>query len=1394
MFLKKMVAKCIFASLFGYVLFMQNMLVFAQEMRFHRFSINEGLSNTFVKDIVQDHKGFIWIATTYGLNRYDGYNFKSYLHDPEKTGTISDHDIEVLLEDSQKRLWAGTANGLSFYNRNLDRFETILSDTLPAPFDASENHILSFFEDDKGDIWIGTKKGIKLLQQNTNKLIRADEIVGLPAGLIINDIAADQSGYIWLGTDNGLYRLNRNLSDVSYFGADAFSNLLVRSLHVDRFNNLWAGTYGGGLYLYNRRKDDFLGISCNNCQVFGNLPDDKIRWITTDHKDRLWVGTEQGGVCNSPIQDYTFTRPNAFNFTCYIDDEKPFSLSYRTVTVIYEDRDNNLWFGTHSGGVNFVSGTSDKFKMFQREAFARQTLSHRKIWGILEDTYGFLWVGTDGGGLNVLHKEKGVVQEFQHDPANENSLSNDAVISAFKDSMGNLWFGTYSGGLNEYNYRTKAFKHYKHSYTDSSSISDNDIRVIYEDKNRQLWIGTRSGLNIISLPTKSNRRISAFKNKDIRAIHQDNRGRMWIGVFNEGLKQYLPETEEVFDYPIMINNKIIPAHQTINTIAEDDAGNLWLGTYSGGLVQFKPEDNLLIAYTENDGLANNRVNKILIDKQKHLWLSTDYGISRFVPETRMFLNYGKSDGIHGLEFHAGSGFISTSGHMYFGSIDGIVYFHPDSIGINPLLPKLVFSDFRIFNRPVPIGEQESPLHRHISETREITLNHKQSIFSIEYAGIDFAINKENEYAYMLEGLESEWNYVGTQRSATYTNLVPGEYLFKVKASNSDGLWTPEPLSLKINILPPPWKTWWAYLIYVILIATMMYGLQYLTLKQMKLKNRLALAQLENQKEHELHQMKIQFFTQISHEFRTPLTLILAPLDDLMRQPEENAAYFRKKIPGILKNAKQLLRLVDQLMHFRKLESGKLKLKAGYYNLVEFTKQLLQAFDEYALKRNIQLQFASVHPELNIWYDPSKMEIILNNLIFNAFKFTPDGGNISIMISKKNALETAAIFAIHKANPQVASENWVEISVSDSGTGIKLEELDQIFESFYQAKNVETKGGTGLGLTLVKGLTELHKGIVLASSELGQGSTFSLFFPMGDSHLDPSEIDSSPDESALYLPGNEFDILDRSDIASEVPNEEEVHEGLQMLIVEDNPEVGALIGDIFKNEFRIHMAGSGAEGLEIASSLVPDIIITDVYMPGLSGVDLCRALKNHENTSHIPVIILTARATEEGLLEGLQSGANDYLTKPFHPEVLRSKVQNLMELREKMREKNKRVVSLEPGEIEIEPADEKFLKRTIEIIENNLTNAQFGVKYLVGEMQMSRSVFYRKLQALTGKSVNEFIISIRLKRAAQLLQSREYTVNQVAWEAGYNDIKHFRAQFKETFGITPSAFVAEKVKK
>lgn len=1372
---------------------MQHLDVYTQDMRFHRFSINEGLSNTFVKDIVQDHKGFIWIATTYGLNRYDGYNFRSYLHDPEKSGTISDHDIEVLLEDSKKRLWAGTANGLSYYNRDLDRFESIESDTIMQAFDASDNHILSLFEDDKGLIWIGTKKGFKLYQQDKNSVIRADELLGLPKGLVINAVISDQAENTWFGTDTGLYKLTGSTREVRYYGNESFSNLLVRSLHVDRFNNLWAGTYGGGLYLYNPRKDEFIGFSCNQCIIKGNLPDDKIRWITTDHKDRLWVATEQGGVCAIPIVDYTYARPQQFTFKCYIDDEKPFSLSYRTVTVVYEDKDRNLWFGTHSGGVNFVSGTKDKFQMFQREAFSKQTLSHRKIWGILEDRYGFLWVGTDGGGLNVLHKEQGVVHEFRHDPSDKHSLSNDAVISAFKDSKGTLWFGTYSGGLNEYDHKTKVFIHYQYSPTDINSISDNDIRAIYEDKNRQLWIGTRSGLNIMDLSSRLNHRIEAFRNKDIRAIHQDQRGRIWIGVFNEGLKHYIPETEEVVDYPLIINNKVIPAHQTINTIAEDDRGNLWLGTYSGGLVKFKPDEKLLVAYTENDGLANNRVNKILIDKQKNLWLSTDFGISRFFPETNTFANYGKSDGIQGLEFHAGSGFISASGHMYFGSIDGIVYFHPDSISINPLLPTLLFSDFRIFNRTVPIGTEKSPLSRHISETSEIELNHKQSIFSVEYAGIDFSINKENTYAYMLQGLENEWNYVGSQRSATYTNLKPGEYIFMVKAANSDGIWTPEPLTLKITILPPPWKTWWAYLIYVICIAAMMYGLRYLTLKQMKLRNRLALAQIENQKEHEMHQMKIQFFTQISHEFRTPLTLILAPLEDLIRQPEENAAYFRKKIPGILKNAKQLLRLVDQLMHFRKLESGKLKLKAGNYNLVDYTKQLIQAFEEYANKRNIQLQFASVHPELYVWFDPSKMEIILNNLIFNAFKFTSDGGNITVMISKKNALETSAIFTAHKSQTSLSSENWVEISVSDTGTGIRPEELEQIFESFYQVKNDEAKGGTGLGLTLVKGLTELHKGKVVVSSEFGHGSTFSLYFPMGDMHLESHEKDVNNEAALLFNRQSDMAVFEKAETDSPIARDEEVHEGLQMLIVEDNPEVGALIGDIFKNDFRIHLAGNGTEGLELASSIIPDIIITDVYMPGISGVDLCRTLKEHENTSHIPIIILTARATEEGLLEGLHSGANDYLTKPFHPEVLRSKVQNLMELREKMREKNKRVVALEPGEIEIEPADEKFLRKTIEIIENNLTNTQFGVKYLVSEMQMSRSVFYRKLQALTGKSVNEFIISIRLKRAAQLLLTGEFTVNQAAWEAGYNDIKHFRTQFKDTFGITPSAFITENVK-
>jgi signal transduction histidine kinase/DNA-binding response OmpR family regulator len=874
---------------------------------------------------------------------------------------------------------------------------------------------------------------------------------------------------------------------------------------------------------------------------------------------------------------------------------------------------------------------------------------------------------------------------------------------------------------------------------------------------------------------------------DYKLVNQDRSGTWWFGTSNNGLikshnfasnvpphrkpqyKQYKPKVGD----PHNLNS------DDVRSIYKDRQGYLWIGT-DRGLNKFDIEAETFEHYSEKDGLPSNLISEISEDNQGNLWICTSKGLSRFNPVIEKFLNFDEQEGLPMAGF--GECYAKgPEGEMYFGGRDGFMVFHPDSQQYNTHEPPVVITDFQIFNRSVLPGDQ-SPLKKSITHSTEIALRHDQDVFSFEFVTLDFTNPVRNQYAHKMEGVDPDWVYTNaTRRYVTYTRLDPGEYLFRVKAANNEGVWNEAGAVLKITIMPPWWRTNLAYLIYILLVGSITYGIWRFRANRLKMQHRLELEQVHAAKLEELDQMKSRFFANISHEFRTPLTLILGPLEQMISGKLKKDVRDQYKI--MRRNANRLLQLINQLLDLSKLEDGKLKLQAQKIEIVALLRGLVQAFESLAVLKNITLKFEPNLDAIELYVDLDKFEKIINNLLSNAFKFTPEGGKVTVSIGHppQSPLEGG-------------SKGGVYILVSNTGPDIPAEYLEKIFDRFYQAEDWEHEG-SGIGLTLTKELVELHHGKIQVESIPGIRTTFSVFLPLGKEHLESDQIVESDyierdGELREVVPSGERDTelvdgqLDdkRSKSAEKLP---------LILIVEDNIDLRRYLADIFKNDAKVVEAVNGEEGFNISIRQIPDLIISDVMMPKMDGFELCKKLKTDERTSHIPVILMTARAAKEDKLEGLETGADDYIAKPFEAEELLVRVSNLIEQRRLLRKRFTGVKGLRPQDIAVNSADQRFLQKALNIIERHLSDPGFGAERFSREMALSRVQLHRKLQALTDQSASEFARTIRLNRAAQLLREKTDNISQIAYEVGFSNPSHFSISFRKQFGLSPREYIKEQ---
>ena len=1124
------------------------------------------------------------------------------------------------------------------------------------------------------------------------------------------------NGTIWIGTSKGLGRFDTPFREIKYYPHSRSSLYIADSdfnpVLEDQYGFVWKGVYGNGLLIFDSRTEIYTEHRYDKFNPIGLLGDN-ILSIYEDNSGILWLGKLWYGL------DKCDRKKLKFNYIDY-NPRDPNSLSGNDVYSICEDSEGIIWLGIIHGGINRYDPKTNRITHYRHNPSNPNSLSDDDVWCIINDPNeaGILWAGTRKGGLNRFDTRREIFTHYLNDPYNANSISHNRIMSLLIDHEGTFWIGTWGGGLNRFDRETKKFTSFKNDPQNRTSLSGDRVAYIYEDHSGKLWIGT--DLN--------------------------------------GLDCFDRKTEKFTAYKSLLRGE---SYSSISYIHEDRNENFWLGTRYTGLHLFDRNKGISINnYNDQNGLADNWVMAILDDDAGNLWISTTDGLSKFNPQTGSFKNYGISDGLEGAIFSPRSALKSKNGEMFFGGEFGFDFFHPDEVNDDPIPPKVIISNISFFNRP---GEKIK-FDGFVSELNKINLSYNENDLRFDFVGLHFSEPARNTYKYVLEGFDEDWVDAGTQRNAVYTNLDPGEYVFKVTAANRDGVWNEQGASIRLIIFPPWWATMWAYLLYGLLILGVIYFTWKLQLKRIRINNEFEMSKFEAEKMHEVDEMKNRFFANISHEFRTPLTLIFGP-------PKIATIGEEDKFAVIKRNANRLYSLVNQLLDLSKLESGKMKLEAAEQNIIPFLKGIFLSFTSLAERRKILLRFDAQEDNLSVYIDKDKVEKIINNILSNAFKFTPEGGKINFKVEK-------------------LTDN-VEIRITDNGIGIPKERIDNIFDRFYQVDSSHTRQGegTGIGLALTKELVELHKGKIKLKSKEGEGTTVSVELPMGRNHLKPEEIVEKQREEIVseteVLPGPIRDTENRKE-KTDIKVLLDTNKPL-LLIVEDNPDVRNYIISHLEKDYRIQEAVDGEDGLNQAIKHMPDLIISDVMMPKIDGFELCNKLKTDERTSHIPIIMLTAKATSKDKIEGYETGADDYIMKPFDTKELKIRISNLIEQRKRLREHFSEESLFVFDDKNITKTDKEFLKRAVEIITKHLSETAFGVDSFAEEIALSRSQLHRKLIALVGEPPGDLIRRVRLTASAKLINDNFGNISEIAAEVGFSNPSNFAQCFRKQFGVSPSEY-------
>lgn len=1347
-------------------------------MVFSHADVNNGLSDNWVKCIYRDSRGFLWFGTSSGLNRFDGYNFEVFRHSASDSASIADNSINAITEDNQGNLWVGTRSGISVLDGETFTFSAI--NPVPSLPLACQDiaYITAMVRSESGDLLIGTHNGFFLYNHSLKSFrhIMPDEQSCSSELNNVTSLAAGNNGTWWIGTSNCfIFKYSPQKNSIEKFECLKDingSSGLISSLFEDKDNNLWVGDENGLSLFETETKTWNVGFSNSVGRQFKKL---QITGIDQDREGQIWVSTDGKGLF--VINPLNFNLVNVVNHP-YVAG----SLSSNGLTSLLCDDTGIVWVGTSKKGVDFYKKNIREFSLYQNYPGDENSLSYNDIDCLAGDHKGNIWIGTNGGGLNYLDRSTGRFTRYNAGSPEKNSLSSNNIVSLFEDSENKIWIGTYLGGLNCFDPETGRFTIYRHDNTDSLSISDDRIWSICEDSKKNLWIGTlTSGLNRFDRLTG---RFTRFTTQNspicfnyINSLEVDSKDNLWISSAN-GLIFFNPEKGmSRCYYHNPDDNSSLSDNQVISTFT-DSRGFFWVCT-SNGLNLMDQKSGSFRVFTEAHGLPSGTVLRILEDDNGDLWISTKNGISRLTVgadrEDGMvsfsFRNYGISDGLQGKEFTETAALKTRDGQLWFGGPDGLNAFYPPDIVDDTAESVVVLTGLRIFNRKIRYGEKINNrilLERPLFNTDRLVLKYRENSFTIDFAALNYFNPEDNKYSFNLEGFDDNWIITeGDENFATFSNLNNGQYLFRVRATNQDGVWNSNAAEIRIRVLPPFWKSWYAYVIYTLLILSLLAFLRYLILYRERLNMRLEQEQIESQHLHEMDSLKIRFFTNISHEFRTPLTLILSPVEKLLEKwkgsPDE------KYLRLIRQNGRRLLLMVNQLLDFRRMEVQGFGLNPAYGDIVSFIDDIVVSFGDLSEEKKISLSYDPGVSELYVWFDRDKIEKIMFNLLSNAFKFTTSGGAVKVKLS------------VGDLTCGDGGTSRVEIRVMDTGIGIPADKVNRIFDYFYQVSYSNDVQGTGLGLALVKEFVKLHGGEVKAESEQGKGSCFTVVLPLKSASHGHEEEKTGIDDTEGVQSDREKDVT--ADGGA-------IERRCRIVIAEDNDDLRFYIKDNLRAKYDIFEASNGEEALVLIPKVMPDLIISDIVMPLIDGKELCRKVKSDVRTSHIPLILITAHSSQKEQTESLETGADDFIPKPFDFQVLESKINNFLCLSRSLRQSGIRERNTEPSAIDIVPLDEQFLERAHSLVEKNMSNVDFTVEELSSDLGISRTLFYKKILALTGKPPLEFIRTLRMKRAAQLLEKSQLNVSEVAFRVGYNDPKYFRKHFRNEFGVLPSRYIAK----
>ena len=1395
------------------------------QTKFSHLTIEEGLSQSTINSICQDAKGYIWLGTCHGLNKYDGYEIVKYYSNPDKENSLPDNEIcSLYVSPYDSIMWLGTKrNGLAVYNYETNNFSKTLwrSKNNRSPI---FEEIIQIIAPDKDHLWIATlTKGIHLLNKQDSSCYSPSHVNDMLKKRV-SSLKIDRNGNLWIATHGGLYcwskeqQISHNAPNkIDLLGDNA--NYSVLGMDFDQKGNLYIGTQEKGLFKYNPISKSIISFT---------HPDAKIK---IDHRKIKDVFVRKNGtICIATQTGISILDPFLNNITNH--NANPLQLgqlnSYST-KMFFEDNSGILFIGTFLGGANILDPKMNRFHTYNNFLYEENTIPQfNQILRIFKDKHNSIWINTSEGLLEIKEeyftksnsnkyiekhynrtlygdiyydKQQGLFLSFgdgiylRKDDGTLKKLSSIiykttgkkiySFLTAYTDSDGMIWFSI-NGGLLQYQPQDNKFDFHSIS-TDHYKYYSTNVQSITELKNGKLLLGNNNG-DLFS--------------------------------FDRYTKQYERIlTAQYSDSSVSFSN--------IHSILESQSDIIWLGT-DHGLHRLDLKTNSLKSYYTDSGLSNNMIYGLLLDKEGKIWCSTNYGLSVYCPKDNVFLNYTHLDGLQSNEFNQCAYYQDNNDIFYFGGINGINVFNPNKIKLNPFIPPVFITKMEIDYAPVNPDTYPNLLQKEISFTNQIKLNYKQSTFSFQYNSLSFTQPEKNHYLYKLEGYDDRWINAKNRRIASYTNIPPGEYTFMVKGSNSDGIWNNTPVKLKITITPPFWKSIWFRSIIILVFCSSLYLIFFLRYRELKrqrvllikkVKQKTETLQLQKQqiknqnkelrninrivqsknnelknqyieiakqrdkvilmkeKVEQINRAKISFFTQLSHELRTPLTLIISPLKEtILNFNQLNSYEVLSQLKTTNKNAQKLLSLVNQLLDFRKVEEDKARLNISKIELISFTSEIIKLFTGLISSRHINVELISPCSSIYMYADGLKLERILTNLISNAIKFCPpENGEISVNIDAR----------------EINNMDTVQISIKDNGEGIDNQNIEKLFDPFYQelGSKVNKQKGSGLGLYIAKKYTALHEGRIYVNSIKGIGSTFSVEIPSvlhkdkfivrtEDYHISEkitNEIESQSYPDSRKLSSSTFE-------KSQGENKE------ALLIIEDNHDISNYLKENLSNNYHIFIENNAETGLEKAQDIQPILIVCDVMLPGISGFDFCKRAKNDFKTSHIPIILLTALSDHENRIEGLKVGADAYINKPFDLQHLKLKIKNLIDQHQHLKNKFIREISFDVSEIAEERNDKTFINKAIKIIEDNLSNTEFNVDTFCSSLAISHSHVYRKIKGLTDLSIAEFIRNIRLKNAARILLSQDIKINEVAYATGFKDPNYFTKCFCKQYGLTPREYI------